>query len=117
MPRLKKSSSTIVFKQKYSHRKWKPPSSHHKATKKGSHKQAEGKKISIFIWSDVALSTSVTKQDRIKKSIFKANEKQECQIIAYVFQDLLSFSPKKMWADAVKALKISLNLNKNQEAK
>eukprot|EP00957_Ditylum_brightwellii_P150359 11449820-Ditylum_brightwellii.AAC.1 len=112
MPRLKKSSSAIL-----SYRKWRPPLSHHKATKKGSHKQAEGKKISIFIPSDASLSTSVTKQDRIKKIIAKANEKEEHQIIAYFFQDLLSFSPKKLWADAVKALKTSLNISKNQEAK
>eukprot|EP00957_Ditylum_brightwellii_P182049 13869513-Ditylum_brightwellii.AAC.1 len=83
----------------------------------GYHKQAEGKKICIFIPSDVALSAPVTKKDRIKKIISKANEKQEHQIIAYFFQDLLSFPPKKLWADAVKALKISLSLNKNQEAK
>eukprot|EP00957_Ditylum_brightwellii_P050115 3798920-Ditylum_brightwellii.AAC.1 len=67
---------------------------------KGSHKKAEGKNISIFIPSDMTLSTSVTKQDRTKKIISKANEKQEHQIIAYIFQDSLSFPPKNMWADA-----------------
>eukprot|EP00957_Ditylum_brightwellii_P011847 892793-Ditylum_brightwellii.AAC.1 len=70
-----------------------------------------------FIPSDAALSASVTKQDIIKTIISKANEKQEHQIIAYIFQDLLSFPPTKMWVGAVNALKISLNLNKNQEAK
>eukprot|EP00957_Ditylum_brightwellii_P192094 14623045-Ditylum_brightwellii.AAC.1 len=71
MPRLKQSSSTIAFRHKYAFRKWRPPSSHYKATKKVFYFQTEGNKIEIDVPSDVVFSPPVTEDDQMKNIITK----------------------------------------------
>eukprot|EP00957_Ditylum_brightwellii_P111195 8479399-Ditylum_brightwellii.AAC.1 len=80
MPKLKKASGAIAFKQKYSYRKWASPSSHYRATKRSSFVQAEGKMIEIRIPSDAAYTpASLCEEDRVNKILSKANEKRQCQ--------------------------------------
>eukprot|EP00957_Ditylum_brightwellii_P093004 7081072-Ditylum_brightwellii.AAC.1 len=74
MPKLKKTSGAIAYKQKYSIRKWKVPSCHHKATKKASFKQDAGKEIVVHFPRDVALSNSEVEEDLTARILSKANE-------------------------------------------
>eukprot|EP00957_Ditylum_brightwellii_P174897 13317153-Ditylum_brightwellii.AAC.1 len=91
MPRLRKSSVAISYKQKYSFRKWRQPSSHPKTTKKSSFKKEAGKKIVLHFPRDVALSKSEVKQYLTKKTLSKANEIHQHQIIVHIFQEIMHF--------------------------
>eukprot|EP00957_Ditylum_brightwellii_P182173 13879505-Ditylum_brightwellii.AAC.1 len=78
MPKLKKTSGAIVYKKKYSVRKWKVPSSHHKATKEASFKQNTGKEIVISFPRDVALSNSEVEEDLTARILSNANDMHQC---------------------------------------
>ena len=114
MPKLKKTSGANAYKRKYSFRKWKVPSSHHKATKKASFKQDAGKKIVVHFPRDVALSNSKVEEDLTARILSKANEMHQRQMIAHIYQDIMQFPPVWMWDNALKVIKDALNMNKNQ---
>eukprot|EP00957_Ditylum_brightwellii_P111679 8518302-Ditylum_brightwellii.AAC.1 len=88
MPKLKKASSAIAFKQKYPYRKWAFPSSHYRATKRSSFMQTEGKMIEICIPSNTAYTQHL--------------------------YDLMCFLPEKLWEEAVNIIKKALLLNVNK---
>eukprot|EP00957_Ditylum_brightwellii_P116499 8886057-Ditylum_brightwellii.AAC.1 len=53
----------------------------------------------------------------MKKIITKANKKCTHQNIAYVYQEVLQYPPKKLWGNAANIIKTVLKLSCNQENK
>eukprot|EP00957_Ditylum_brightwellii_P066015 5006505-Ditylum_brightwellii.AAC.1 len=67
--------------------------------------------MEINVPSDVAFSLFVIEEDQTKKVITKANEKCKHQIIAYVFQEVLHYLPKKLRGNAANIIKSILHLS------
>ena len=114
MPKLKKTSGTIAYKWKYFFRKWKVPSSHHKATKTASFKQDAGKKIVVRFPRNVALSNSKVEADLSARILSKANEMRQRQMIAHIYQDIMQFPSRSMQEKAIKIIKDVLQINRKQ---
>eukprot|EP00957_Ditylum_brightwellii_P053445 4050811-Ditylum_brightwellii.AAC.1 len=95
MPKLKKGSSAIAYKQKHHSQRWRPPSLHFKTTKKS--KEMTPKKVRELCFQvprDVTLQDEELGEDEdettksaMTKILTKANEKYQCQIIAYLYQE------------------------------
>eukprot|EP00957_Ditylum_brightwellii_P005451 416879-Ditylum_brightwellii.AAC.1 len=76
-----------------------------------------GKKIVLYFPRDVALSNSDVKEDLTARILFKANEMHQCQMIVHNYKDIMNFTPRSMWDNAVKTIKDALQMNKNQTPK